>query len=359
MSVDKKRQALEEEIAAERAKAKKSAPKDKVKPGLKPKPKDKKRGQAARPKFLFVAAAAVIFVALGLTAGPKIGDWLNRSYDNLIGTDSETAGGPAITLDDLDARVAGLASRLEAIEQQDTPDLSALIVRLEELEAQFAAVAGGQRPVEGIPDAATDETRAVIEALQVRLSAVEARKVGTAGSESLSLVVALLAQRAVAGRSFRVELSRLEARLPTLSETEWQEAAALIERLRPQARSGVATQQAIRLAFPPLIVEALTSPGRYGEESAWRKIWAEISGLIVIRRTGEVEGEDLEARLARAELRLQGGDLYGAVAEVGAIEDAARVPLEGWLADARQRLEVIETVIALELLIDEVSRSKE
>ena len=114
-----------------------------------------------------------------------------------------------------------------------------------------------------------------------------------------------------------------------------------------------------RIPLSPLVLEALTAPSRFGDESRWQKIWAEISSLILVRRTGDIEGEDLEARLARAEVRLGEGDLAAAVAEIGAIKDAARTPLEDWLADARTRLEVTEAATRLELLIDESARPKE
>lgn len=357
MSVDKKRQALEKEIAAEHVSARNAAPKEKVEPG--PKPKGEKTGRAVRPKFLFVAVVVALLVAFGLIAGPTIGGWLSRSYESLFSSDPAPTEAPAITLEELGSRVEALAAMLEEIEQQETPDFVALTTRLQKLEARIATAVSVRPPAEGTPNPAAEETKVAVETLQARLSALEARTVGTATGEGLSLVAALLAQRAEAGRPYRVELLRLEAMLPGLFETGRQEAAALVARLRPHARSGVVSQQAIRQAFSPLIFEALTSRGRFGDESEWRKIWAEVSSLIVVRRTGEVEGENLEARLARAELRLAADDLAGAVAELGAIEDAARAPLEGWLADARTRLEVIEAVTVLELLIDEASRLKE
>ncbi len=359
MSVDKKRQALEKEIAAERAEERKAVPKAEVKSSPKPKPKREKTAPAVRPKFLFLAVVVALLVAFGWIAGPTIGERLSRGYASLFGNDPAPSEAPAITLEELGSRVEALAARLQAIEQQETPDLVALTTRLQKLEARIAAVASGRLPAEGIPKPAAAETKMALETLQARLSALEARTVNTAAGEGLSLVAALLAQRAEAGRPYRVELLRLEAMLPGLSETDRQEAAALVAQLRPLARSGVASQQAIRQAFSPLIYETLSARGRFGNESEWRKIWAEISSLIVVRRTGEVEGENLEARLARAELRLADDDLAGAVAELGTIEDVARVPLEGWLADARTRLEVIAAVSALELLIDEASRRKE
>ena len=369
MSVDKKRKALEEEIAAERASVKKVAPQEKPEAAGSAKPKTKLKGKelapTVRPKFVLGVAAAVLLVVFGLLAGPSIGRWLDRSYQSFFGSDEAplvaevTEAPPAITLSQLKDQVDALAAKLQAVEQQELPDLAALMARLRELETRVATAAGGQAPLAASPDPAAAETKALVEVLAERLSALEARKVDASGNEGLSLVSALLLERVEAGRPFRVELIRIETLLASLSLSDRTIVSDHLAILRPHARSGVVSQQAIREDFSALIFETLTASGRFGEDSEWDKIWAEFTSLVVIRRTGDVTGDDLESRLARAEFRLSMSDLAAALEEVGAIEAVARAPLEGWLADARMRLNVVQAAAALELLIDQATRARE
>ena len=81
-------------------------------------------------------------------------------------------------------------------------------------------------------------------------------------------------------------------------------------------------------------------------------ILAEAGNLITVRPVGEVEGEDAPARVARAERRLDRGDLAGAVAEVAALQGGAAEVLAPWKAEAEARL---AAEAAVDLLDGEVS----
>jgi uroporphyrinogen-III synthase len=61
--------------------------------------------------------------------------------------------------------------------------------------------------------------------------------------------------------------------------------------------------------------------------------------LITVRPVGaDVEGDDPAARVARAEAKLAGGDLAGAIAELEGLEGAAAAAAAPWLEQARARL---------------------
>jgi hypothetical protein len=65
-----------------------------------------------------------------------------------------------------------------------------------------------------------------------------------------------------------------------------------------------------------------------------------------VRRTGEISGQSPEAVVARAEVRLQAGDLAGAVAEMTTLE--GQLPEnDAWLARARLRLAAERALDAL------------
>ena len=76
-------------------------------------------------------------------------------------------------------------------------------------------------------------------------------------------------------------------------------------------------------------------------EDMWTRLWANLMALVTVRAVGETQGDSTESRLARAELRLKGGDLPAAVQELQPISGAARTALDPWFsqADARVKLE--------------------
>jgi uroporphyrinogen-III synthase len=113
--------------------------------------------------------------------------------------------------------------------------------------------------------------------------------------------------------------------------------APIVERLAPWAGRGVRTLPDLQASFPGAI-------GVAASESApptgpwYQRLWLRLSGLVSVRRVGsEVPGEDIPARIARAEALLGEGDLAGAVME---FDSRGRLPpaLAEWLEEARGRL---------------------
>ena len=71
-----------------------------------------------------------------------------------------------------------------------------------------------------------------------------------------------------------------------------------------------------------------------------------VGSLVTVRRTGDISGQSPEAVVARAEVRLQEGDLAGAVAEMTALE--GQMPAnDAWLVRARLRLTAERALDAL------------
>ena len=68
------------------------------------------------------------------------------------------------------------------------------------------------------------------------------------------------------------------------------------------------------------------------------KIRHAIGGFISVRRVGNPGGQGAEAILERAEIRLNGGDLKGAVAYLDALSPPAQKALSPWLEQARARV---------------------
>ena len=62
-----------------------------------------------------------------------------------------------------------------------------------------------------------------------------------------------------------------------------------------------------------------------------------LAAVVTVRRTGEVPGTGTEARLARAEARLEAGDIAAAVAEISALVGPSAEAAAAWLRSARAR----------------------
>ena len=93
------------------------------------------------------------------------------------------------------------------------------------------------------------------------------------------------------------------------------------------------------------------------------RVVARLRGLVTIRRTGDVAGEDAGARIARAETALARDDLAGAVAEMKNLSSdlagEAGAAVSAWLVRAEARLQALELLdrldrLALERLTDEI-----
>lgn len=79
------------------------------------------------------------------------------------------------------------------------------------------------------------------------------------------------------------------------------------------------------------------------------RAWGNVSSLVSVRPVGaEVEGEGAEARVARAEARLEQGDLAAAVEELEGLEGAAAEAAAPWLEQARARLAAEQAVVQLQ-----------
>jgi mitofilin len=65
---------------------------------------------------------------------------------------------------------------------------------------------------------------------------------------------------------------------------------------------------------------------------------------LMFKKHGLVPGEDIEARLARAEYYLKENDLDSAAREMNQLQGWPKKLASGWVDDARKRLEVKQVV---------------
>ncbi|HLB06944.1 MAG TPA: mitofilin family membrane protein [Alphaproteobacteria bacterium] len=249
---------------------------------------------------------------------------------------------------DISERLDALARRLDqapaAVAPAPLGESVALGRRLAQLERSLAALAASDRVL------ALDERLSALEA------AYERDRVRSALGLKLFLAVQQLRAAAREGSRFDAELALLE----TLAGDD-KEVMLLVEPLEANAGSGIPTLSLLQARFAGVANQAV-SAALAPEGAGWvDQTLRKLSEVVAVRRTGaELEGDSVEARVARAEATLAAGDLAGAVGELGALSGPAAAAVAPWLKDARARLAAEAQLEALDrLVIARLSRTLE
>lgn len=117
-----------------------------------------------------------------------------------------------------------------------------------------------------------------------------------------------------------------------------EESLAALKKLEPYARSGVLTKQGLQTEFKGLAGDIVMAE-LAGEEVSWKEKAANRLGNIVsVRKTGELEGQDTQAVVARAERMIDEGNFQGAIAELEKLDGKPREKAQSWIDDAQARL---------------------
>lgn len=222
----------------------------------------------------------------------------------------------------LPAEIKALGQRLDGAEAA-TAGLKRQLAVLAEANAKLKRIlaAGARAPASKNAALAHEvaELKTEVAALQAKAAAL-ARQAKTPGSERMARVAAAAIALA-AGEPLGV----IAGAPPALARF---------------ATVPPPTEASLRLAFPQAASAALAaSGGGRGKRGFWRSLWAKIAGLVTIRR-GErvIFGNPAAGALADARLRLEAGDLAGAVATLGKLTPPALAAMAGWLGQAKALL---------------------
>lgn len=249
-------------------------------------------------------------------------------------------------LESLSAQQARMTDRIAALEQdltslrgvagrpsaEVTDRLSSAAARLDEMLAAQSELA--QR----LADAESN------------LNAVEAQRDAAPGSrETLLLLAALQLRDALQGSGSYAQplgmLKNLAQEDPAL--------AGVIQPLERRASAGLPSLAALQARFPEAARRiAAIEVGQEGE--GWTAgVLRRLSESVNLRPVGNVEGDAATAVAARAEVKLNAGDLAGAVAELNALDGAAAEAAASWLSDAEARLAANRAVSDLGALVSQ------
>ena len=230
-------------------------------------------------------------------------------------------------------RVASLEGDVAGAAQK--ADLAVLSDRLAQLAAAL-----GDVDVDAALAALGEEGRQFEEsivALTERIAEAERRTArdaeGASAARALVLSIGQLRVALAGPAPFASELTRLEA----LAAGD-QAVAGAIAGLWRDAGRGIPTRALLAARFEATLRAALRADAAATGDWTGR-VLARLSGVVSVRRTGEdVPGDAAEAVLARAEARLEAGDLAGAVTAMAALDGPAAAAVAQWLGDARARL---------------------
>jgi len=227
---------------------------------------------------------------------------------------------PPVDLAPLEKRVTDL--------ERSPVDLVPLEKRITDLERSPVDLAPLEQRLTGLERTLADVARraASIAEAEKRLTEVERvaradRQVDTAAVTTLRLGEALSS-----GRPYKAELALL-SRTPGIE--------AEIRTLQARAETGIPSRAALLERFPAVAAAAARNADR--GDDAWSQMMAKARGLVQVRRM--TPGEDLDGRLAQAELALKNGDLGRALVATERLPEGAAQAIAPWRADALARFE--------------------
>ena len=267
----------------------------------------------------------------------------------LAGLDEKLAALPGLY-----ARAGTEASAaMEKVREQAT----ALVARLDGIEERLALLSDGAVGDAGAAALAlkqeTDEALAALErqldAALSRLASLELTGGGGPALDGRGAVLVLsagqLREAVRAGGPFEAELTAVRALAGT--GAQW---VGPLDALAAHAKEGVSGERALRREFGDAAQAAVLAAGGKAPRDWFERALAEAKALVTVRRVGDIEGDEPDAIVARAELALERGDLGAAVAALEALEGAPAAAMATWRGRARAHVSVGRALAAIDAL---------
>ena len=245
--------------------------------------------------------------------------------------------------------VAELRQQVKALETRPTPaatDIDKLQQQVKALEA---------KPPAAPPD--LGELRAQLQQLATanadlkqHLAALEKTEQaqGAADPAEAGLLLTLLQIREALdiGRPFATEYEALAA----FAKAQRDIASAAAPLAEP-AKSGVATRAVLIERLRALSGEIATARPKPADDDWGARAWAQLRGLVTIRRIEGAAQSAPEAAVSAAAHALAAGDLAGAIAALDRLTGPAAETAQPWLLMARQRLAAEEGLHRVQALV--------
>lgn len=277
-----------------------------------------------------------------------------------VGNLSATVGTLSATVDGLSADLAALKSAVEAGSAAGGTDggeaAAQLASRLDALEAAVAALrqdGGGAAQddlaqltgridaIEKAVNAAgaqTVDAEGRIAVLEKSLADIAAKVEAQADQPRIALAIASAALKAAVDRGgpFASEVETFAAVAPNSPE---------LADLRALARDGVPSRADLLAAAPDAAIAMIAAERIVGENAGFfERLLASAESLIKVRPVGVVEGEGVDAVVARMEAALKAGDLARALAEYDTLPEGPKAAGAAFADQIRLRQKAEELV---------------
>ncbi len=231
---------------------------------------------------------------------------------------------------------ARFEDRLAAVDpERITSELALLAETLRTVSEDVRALEEAQLPAD-IPERVGQIAQGVnaaaeqINTLTLQVGALEeeiSRPDPTAAA-ALGIALANLTRAIDAGTAFDAELGAIAALAP-------EDPAVLA--LSDVAPEGVRSFASLTQEFTGLVDPLLTAERRAGRDTFYQRIVGSALSIVTVRRVGDVEGDTVEAIVARIETRLGQEDLSGALEEAQLLTGPAGEVAAPWIDAVQQR----------------------
>lgn len=176
-------------------------------------------------------------------------------------------------------------------------------------------------------------------ALAARLDRLEGEQRRTAQAAASALAAASLAEAAQGPTPFEAELAAVAPLLPPSAD---------LAALQRSARRGAPTRATLAVEFGEAAGAAAQAAHAPADGDGFlARLGHALASVVSIRRVEVTGGSGPDAMIARAQRKLDDGDLAAALAEVDKLPTASRTSLAPWRERAQRRLDIDREVATL------------
>lgn len=314
--------------------------------------------------LIFSTAAACGGAVLALVALAQPGLMKQIGLGQLVAQNQNNSGTPMAAIAGRLAALEGRVSRLEGPKPAAKaappapldPPAPAPNVDTAALDGELKGVSGRVTAIE-TRLAALDPTGAggaIIASLQAEIAGLKIMvqtlqsQAAQAPSPGVTFAVINLVEAASRPGPFWPEFETVRAALPGLPE---------VAALEGFARKGVPTRTLLQERFAALEPAIVASDRAAQKETGfWGWIKGFFADLVRVEKVADVNGTSAQSSLLRAKVKLDQGDLAGAVEEVKAISPAPTLVVE-WIEGAQSRLSLESRLAAVRGAVERGTRT--